>query len=121
MAKKTPTENWNAMDNYLIKIKLRITDLELQSKDLVKEASQRNTNLGRTVMELKTEIEHLGERLKYVRDEVDVFKKDIIIMTKEFKSLGKEDAFQKLKDKIDEWGPEKFITKQELMRKLKLG
>ncbi len=118
MAKKAPPPKWDSLDSYLAKVKLRVNDLEAQAKDLTKTSSQKVTDVQRIRSSLKSELEELHLKVRVMKKQVEEFKREIRMMTKEFKDLGKDDQFKKLQDKIDEWGPENFITKTELRREL---
>ncbi|MBC8495588.1 hypothetical protein H8D36_05515 [archaeon] len=108
--------NIEEINNYVQKLANKISEMDSESKEIVKNVNSKDAELQKIVNSLKVEIENLKKSTRTAKEIVEQQKKTIKLMITAFKGLVKQDSFIKLKDKIDEWGPETFITKTELKK-----
>ncbi|MAG39147.1 hypothetical protein CMO90_03605 [Candidatus Woesearchaeota archaeon] len=113
---KKQKEDLSGINDYILRLAIRIADLEKDSKTIIKNCDQIDKSFHRTASNLKTEIAHFRENVSKTNKVVNNYKKIIANMIKDFKGVGKQERFIRLKDKIDEWAPETFITKEELKK-----
>jgi len=118
MAKPVKQDGLFELEDYLVSSELKIDDLEDQSKDLVEDAFHRDKDMKRITSSLKNDMDHLKSKLEDIKISMDVFKKEIKRIVDDFKFLGKKEQFKRVQDKVDEWAPETFVTKDEVLRNL---
>lgn len=117
MAKKKE-DDLTGLNSYLDLMFERVNDLNADSKELMKQVKSQDVVLQRSVNSLKADIDILKKRTADVMEILNHQKELIKEFSSEFKTLVKADFLLKLKGKVDEWGPENFITRNELKRNL---
>jgi len=111
-------EDFSELITYMNKLSSRISEVENQSKIILNEIAKRDNSLEHSISSVKTDIDYLKKSIAAAKEITERQKNIIKVFVKEFKGIAKEESFKRLKEKIDEWGPERFITRKELKKKI---
>jgi|FLOH01.1.fsa_nt_gi chromosome segregation ATPase len=114
MTVKHQKEDFSDLVNYVDRVTFRINELGVQSKDISKQVSERDTELQREVSRIKADIKIIKKNINIVKELIEKQKKLMNQFSGDFKGLAKKEELERLKDKIDAWGPETFITRRDL-------
>ena len=111
---KNNQPDFSDMTEYLNKLLNRVDYIEKQSDSLDNRSNLRNISLSYTQEEIKEDIMTLKEKLAILKKEIEENKRVIKLMANEFKKIIKKENMDKLNEKVDNWGPERFITRTEM-------
>mgnify|MGYP005847428661 CR=1 FL=1 len=119
MAKKEDhSQEVQQISNYLLRLSSRVEQLEENSSDIMNEADMKTSNFKDTSEHMKKNLEILKDNLEVLKDSVKEQKNIMRKMTEEFKGIVHKEQFKQLQEKIDEWGPENYVTRNELQKEL---
>ena len=118
MAKKKE-DDWLSIIDYLNSLSARIADLEKQSKTNLNEVNQTDIYFVRSGHKIQEDLTHLkngvAAAMNIVKKQQELIKK----VVKDFKGIAKHGQLMVLKEKVEQWSPDKFITRKEFNEKLK--
>jgi len=106
------------MNNYLDRLSLRIGQIEKESQNIIKEQEKRNTQLKRMVASIHVEMRNLKDRFEKVKKNIGQDKQEMRFLITHFKDVVKKESFAKLSDMVEEWGPENFTTRNDVLREI---
>ncbi|NQU99041.1 hypothetical protein HQ533_06290 [Candidatus Woesearchaeota archaeon] len=115
---KTKESDFYQLVAYINKLSGRISEIEDESKDVLKESSKKGSELKKIVAGLKSEIEQLKKASGSAKEIIERQKNIISNLAKNFKDITKDEQFERLKGKIDAWGPDRIATRKELKKSL---
>ncbi|MFH1589001.1 MAG: hypothetical protein ABIB43_00345 [archaeon] len=109
-------EDFSEIIKYLDKMADRLNHLEKNSLEVQQAINQKSDELKRNANAIKEELYHLKRTTNLTKEIIEKQKKIISSMVNDFRGIVKQDSFNQLKEKIDIWGPEKALNKEELKR-----
>ncbi|MFC2136322.1 hypothetical protein ACFLTH_17025 [Bacteroidota bacterium] len=118
MAKKKQ-DDWEGVINYLGVLANRISEIEKLSKTNLNETDQTKIYFERSAHKLKDDLQNLKKGIDKAKEIVQKQQDILKGLVKEFKGIAKHDQFMVLKEKVEQWAPDKFITRKEFNEKLK--
>ncbi|MBU1854428.1 MAG: hypothetical protein KKF89_01785, partial [Nanoarchaeota archaeon] len=84
----------------------------------VADSNIKNNSFQKTTYSIKAEVVQIRRVAESAKEIIEKQKRIIKSLVGEFKIIVKEDKFDRLKEKIDNWSPEKLVTRNELKKML---
>ncbi len=119
MKENSAVKQAKEIEEYLDRIGKRIVEMESLSKELVTIEDRRKTQLKRIVARFKVEIKNLHDRLAKEKRKLINDQREIKVLITEFKDVVKKEGLDKLNDRIEEWGPDKFVNRNEVLKRIR--
>ncbi len=99
--------------SYLEKIEEKTLEIEQSSVAVEQGIEERDAHLIRLTQTVQKDLKDIKTRLEGYRQQLELIKKDLLAILKNYKLAARKDEFAKLQERIDRLGFEKNITRTE--------
>ncbi|MEK6964051.1 MAG: hypothetical protein AABX70_06475 [Nanoarchaeota archaeon] len=113
-----PISNFPSFDfkEYLGKIEEKTSEIEQNSVTLEQDIEERNLHLVRITQTVQHDLKTIKTRLEGYRAQLELIKKDLFAILKNYKLAQRKDEFNKLAERIECLSFEKNITRVEFQK-----
>ena len=104
------------LTGYLQKIEEKTLQIEEDSQGIQESIEQRDTQLVRITLSLQKDFHAIQTRLDGYKKKLELTKKDLLAILKDYKLAARKDEFEKLQARIEKLGFENNITRGEFQK-----
>ncbi len=113
-----PVSNAPSFDvkEYLGKIEEKTLEIEQNSATMEQDIEERNLHLVHITQTVQTDLKTIKIRLEGYSQQLELIKKDLLAILKNYKLAQRKDEFNKLAERIEHLSFEKNITRAEFQK-----
>ncbi|MFH1770303.1 MAG: hypothetical protein ABH828_01980 [archaeon] len=115
---KKDKNDYSEIISYMDRLYTRMADVQEDSNIIMNDVKKKEESLQRTVRILQADVQTLKKAAVSAKQIVENQKRIIRVFVNDFKSIAKQDKFDRLKETIDNWNPENILTWDEVKKNI---
>lgn len=115
---KKKKEDYSEIISYMDRLYTRMAEMQEDSRIIIKDVKKKEESLQRAVIILRSDVETLKKATVSAKQIVENQKRIIRAFVNDFKIIAKQDKFDRLKERIDDWNPENILTWDEVKKSM---